>query len=872
MFSSPSHNKPLSSRRRKLSLPVVFLLVFVLGTTLISISPVNVHRALALTASGTGTDKIYTSTNAEASQYVDSLRRGTSNPAVMPPEAATLGYRWQSFGQAGTGFGGTYIIWKQVSNNLTPEQAAAQEAKNTQGGQNPTATKPPDQSIIWQCGTNLTCYTAWLADRVLQLFGYVLRLGGALLDISLGLPKYLGGFTTAAPVKIGWPIVRDLANMFFSLILLVIAFATILRIESYGMKQILWRLVVAALLINFSLAIAGVIIDGSNVLTNFFISPTTYQTTTGQNASISATIVSGLQLQKIYDMNNNTVGDINNPQGTTNITAAIQQSVQGQPGFSNIFVNLILGIIFILVAAFVFCAAAILFFIRMIVLWILLIFAPLAWLAMVLPGTRNLWNKWWHEFMKWIIFAPVYAFFLYLTANMINSGYLQNILGQSASISQDTGAGFFLSTFTSNISLILGYIVITAFLVAGLVFARSSGIVGATALSNWGTDLRKFGVRVASRWQAGGAKVPGAGRISEKLGFTQRLNNMIAKGGWQKGIATALRAPGATKSFLASKTNREVWVRALATMKQRADEMAFTVPSASVVGMWENLKGAFRGGSEVAVLSTKKGKPIQEGIDPITGAPIYKKEMKKISGLQSLKNLFSDDNLHVENAKQQLVARRMQEYGRIKDEDRLVQYYNQSKDPADREALLRILASINGLNTLFLSMGRAFNGKQLKNYIQEAFTPADAARIAADIQAAGAQNGNFSYVGLTKFDPRLGKNRFTSDSEQEDAILTKFNQLEYQQGMRTLHTDSVMGFDVKGQRVWDRFGDAILKRGLSAGHGEHYFRAQPRMQILLNQINVADPTKINKDFLAKKAEKEAARAPGSAPTTAPDED
>ena len=40
----------------------------------------------------------------------------------------------------------------------------------------------------------------------------------------------------------------------------------------------------------------------------------------------------------------------------------------------------------------------------------------------------------------------------------------------------------------------------------------------------------------------------------------------------------------------------------------------------------------------------------------------------------------------------------------------------------------------------------------------------------------------------------------------------------------------------------------------------------------VTQINVADPTKINKDFLAKKAEKEAARAPGSAPTTAPDED
>jgi hypothetical protein len=522
---------------------------------------------------------------------------------------------------------------------------------------------------------------------------------------------------------------------------------------------------------------------------------------------------------------------------------------------------------------------------------------------MILPGTRSMWNKWWHEFMKWIIFAPVYAFFIYLTVSIINKNTLYNILNQSNAAYAD---GLTITSFLgSNLGFVANYVVLIIFMVAGLVFARSSGIVGATALSNWGTDLRKFGVRVASRWQAGGAKVPFAGRISEKLGITQRLNNMIAKGGWQKGIATALRAPGATKSFLASKTNREVWVRALATMKQRADESAFTAPAASIVGMWENIKRAGSLGGKTFISDTntpeekeKKIKELQErimqkrlageegyeygkidqilrenGFDPTDMSPeaqqmrgefmekwdreqaeqqyktSYAKSAEVTTGpIRALRNIFSDQNVHVENAKQALIARRMQEYGRIKDEDTLVNHYMQAKDPKDKEALLRILASINGLNTLFFSMGKAFDAGKLKNYIREAFTAEDAARIAADISATGAANGNFSYVGMTKFDPTLGKTRFANDDEQIGIIRQKIDQLEAQQFDRTVHPDSFRGFDEKGNRAFNIFGDATLSKiGLS--HAEHAHRFQPRTRAELTAIIRIDEGKLAKEFL-----------------------
>jgi len=55
-------------------------------------------------------------------------------------------------------------------------------------------------------------------------------------------------FTKVSIVTIGWTITRDLANYcFLFLILLVIAIATILRVETYGMKALLPKLIIAAL-------------------------------------------------------------------------------------------------------------------------------------------------------------------------------------------------------------------------------------------------------------------------------------------------------------------------------------------------------------------------------------------------------------------------------------------------------------------------------------------------------------------------------------------------------------------------------------------------------------------------------------------------
>ena len=89
----------------------------------------------------------------------------------------------------------------------------------------------------------------------------------ALLDVALQANALL----LSSPVVLkGWGIVLDFANLGFVLAIIIIAFATIFRMQSYAMKQTLWKLIVAALLVNFSLVIAGAFINVADNVTSSF--------------------------------------------------------------------------------------------------------------------------------------------------------------------------------------------------------------------------------------------------------------------------------------------------------------------------------------------------------------------------------------------------------------------------------------------------------------------------------------------------------------------------------------------------------------------------------------------------------------------------
>lgn len=204
-------------------------------------------------------------------------------------------------------------------------------------------------------------------------------------------------FTQNPFVDIGLSITRNFANMGFIIFLVAIALATALRIREYKAKKTLPTLIFIALLINFSPVFCGVIIDAANVVMNFFLQGITGLTgfvnflTTTTKGLYNLLIGSGLDFWE-------------------NMASFIQILVM-------IVFNFFAGFIFILFSA--------LFIMRYIMLWILVILSPIAFVSYILPITRRgrsllSWREWWKQLIAWSIIGIIAAFFLYLGFTMIS--------------------------------------------------------------------------------------------------------------------------------------------------------------------------------------------------------------------------------------------------------------------------------------------------------------------------------------------------------------------------------------------------------------------------------------------------------------------
>lgn len=283
------------------------------------------------------------------------------------------------------------------------------------------------------------------------VLGLILYVEGLILDWVLSLTD----IANAPIVKdVGYPITLSLANMFFILIMIWIAFTTILRIETYRTKELVFRLIIVALLINFSLVIGGVIIDFSQVITDFFISHAS------SDGSFSQTLANGLKISTFYQPGESkTVAD------AIGKAASIPLMVVAGEAFAILFS----GISVIILGSMI-----LLFLLRIIALWLLLIMAPIAWAASILPDTKSVWSRWWKDFMKWTFFAPVYSFFIYLAMAIDQSGGAINLKTLIPGMDKPVSP----LAASSSPAAILNMAVVIVILIKGMKEAESYGLEG----------------------------------------------------------------------------------------------------------------------------------------------------------------------------------------------------------------------------------------------------------------------------------------------------------------------------------------------------------------------------------------------------------
>jgi len=322
----------------------------------------------------------------------------------------------------------------------------------------------------------------WLSGLGYYLIQFLGNFLSVVINILVAVAQY-NDFLAAPAVVKGWVIVRDVANMFFIVVLLIIAFGTILRLENYRYNRLLARLIIMAVLVNFSKFIAGFFIDFSQVVMLTFVN--------AWRDVAASNIVNALGLEYVVTISE-AGGDLS--------------GIQTNEGA--ILTAILLGLFLVGVAVIVISIIAIVLILRILALWFLVVLSPLAYLFRTYPSTEKYAARWWSEFGKYVVTGPVVAFLLWLSlAIMAQPGQLsdtvllrdttssavQNIGSQSgtaAAISAaitDIGRSDKLLSYTMGIMLLVGTLIIT----------KELGVAGGQLAGRAAEGIRGFATKAA---------------------------------------------------------------------------------------------------------------------------------------------------------------------------------------------------------------------------------------------------------------------------------------------------------------------------------------------------------------------------------------
>jgi hypothetical protein len=261
---------------------------------------------------------------------------------------------------------------------------------------------------------------AWIKVLILYVLGLITFIAsGSLLNWVLKLPLTNPEIISLSNdfVTKGWAFTAGLVNMGIILILLMIAFGYILKIETFAAKQTFVKLVIIALLINFSLVFVKALFDISNILYLYILH------LAGSNFLVESfnAFTKGLWYMII------TIGG-----NILAVTAPLMIPPTAPWTQLRILITWLTGAylfiptwIYQLAIAFMFSFLFLLLFFlfsaRIAIIWILAVLSPWAFVCYVLPQTRKYWNQWLKWLLDWMFFGIVILLLLVLGLKSIPS-------------------------------------------------------------------------------------------------------------------------------------------------------------------------------------------------------------------------------------------------------------------------------------------------------------------------------------------------------------------------------------------------------------------------------------------------------------------
>ena len=219
-------------------------------------------------------------------------------------------------------------------------------------------------------------------------------------------------------IYLAWVIMRNISNVAFIVAFLVIIYSqlTSVGISNYGVKKMLPRLIIAAVLVNLSFTICAILLDLSNI--------------------------AGYAFQDAFMGIKNTISTVGENTSTWTwsevISTALSNGALAVGAGYAVSLALTTELLPMLVPAATLAGLTLLFILlimaaRQALIIILIIVSPLAFVCYLLPGTEKWFKKWRDSFLTMLVFFPAFAV-VFGGAQLAGIIIIQNASGPNGAI------------------------------------------------------------------------------------------------------------------------------------------------------------------------------------------------------------------------------------------------------------------------------------------------------------------------------------------------------------------------------------------------------------------------------------------------------
>ena len=298
----------------------------------------------------------------------------------------------------------TYAVYSFTPPN-TYEQTSTSTISIESPSENSTGTSCDVQGIGW-----IICpLSNWLADGIDYMYS-------ALQEFLKTKP--LETTNQNSGIYLAWVIMRNISNVAFIVAFLVIIYSqlTSVGISNYGVKKMLPRLVIAAVLVNLSFTFCAILLDLSNI--------------------------AGYAFQDAFMGIKNTISTVGENTSTWTwsevISTALSNGALAVGAGYAVSLALTTEILPMLVPAATLAGLTLLFILlimaaRQALIIILIIVSPLAFVCYLLPGTEKWFKKWRDSFLTMLVFFPAFAV-VFGGAQLAGIIIIQNASGSNGAI------------------------------------------------------------------------------------------------------------------------------------------------------------------------------------------------------------------------------------------------------------------------------------------------------------------------------------------------------------------------------------------------------------------------------------------------------